>query len=332
MINDNHGYTSSNVIANYLGNRFLPVKFDFIEDKTVITEIYSDSLAISNNLLLGDIIINIDGIKEDIIRDSLFASFSGSNPKSIQHIISYFLSRSSNDKIELLIQRNDSTLLIVSKTYLRNIISKERSKKRSNEPVRVINDTITYIDLSKLNNNADSIITNYLNSKVLILDLRKNCKFILHDIAKVLFGQPVIFYAFTTPQYEKPGLFCYQVGDMSGPDNANLNSYKGKIIVLINEKTQSIGEFTTMLLMKFNNVIVIGSTTAGADGNISAIYLPGKIRTYISGIGIYWPDGKQTQRVGITPDIEVLPKIESIKIQKDDVLQKAVEYATSISN
>lgn len=71
--------------------------------------------------------------------------------------------------------------------------------------------------------------------------------------------------------------------------------------------------------------IVIGSTTAGADGNVSEFYLPGGIKTMISGIGVYYPDGKETQRIGIIPDIEVKPTIEGIKLNKDEVLEKAVD-------
>ena len=70
---------------------------------------------------------------------------------------------------------------------------------------------------------------------------------------------------------------------------------------------------------------VIGSTTAGADGNVSRIDLPGGMRTVISGIGVYYPDGKETQRIGIVPDIEVTPTIEGIKSGRDEVLEKAIE-------
>ncbi len=71
--------------------------------------------------------------------------------------------------------------------------------------------------------------------------------------------------------------------------------------------------------------MVIGSTTAGADGNVSPIIFPGNIRTMISGIGVYYPDGTETQRVGIIPDIEVKPTIKGIKEGKDKVLEKAIE-------
>jgi C-terminal processing protease CtpA/Prc len=45
----------------------------------------------------------------------------------------------------------------------------------------------------------------------------------------------------------------------------------------------------------------------------------------ISGIGIYYPDGKETQRIGIVPDIELKPTIKGIKEGRDEVLEKALE-------
>ena len=69
---------------------------------------------------------------------------------------------------------------------------------------------------------------------------------------------------------------------------------------------------------------VIGSTTAGADGNVSRIVLPGNVTTMISGIGVYYPDGTETQRIGIVPDIEVHPSIAGIRAGQDELLQKAI--------
>ena len=70
---------------------------------------------------------------------------------------------------------------------------------------------------------------------------------------------------------------------------------------------------------------VIGSTTAAADGNVSQIVLPGNVRTGISGIGVYYPDGHETQRVGIALDVEVKPTIRGIIEGRDELLEKAIE-------
>jgi len=80
-----------------------------------------------------------------------------------------------------------------------------------------------------------------------------------------------------------------------------------------------------MAFRAVSNSKIVGSTTAGADGNVSVILLPGGLRTSISGIGVYYPDGTETQRVGIIPDIIVKPTIKGIKEGKDEVLDKALE-------
>ena len=49
----------------------------------------------------------------------------------------------------------------------------------------------------------------------------------------------------------------------------------------------------------------------------------------ISGIGVYYPDGTKTQRVGIVPDIEVKPTISGIRNGKDELLEKAIELIHS---
>lgn len=46
---------------------------------------------------------------------------------------------------------------------------------------------------------------------------------------------------------------------------------------------------------------------------------------FISGIGVYYPDGTETQRIGIVPDIEVKPSIEGIRNWKYELLEKAIE-------
>ncbi len=70
--------------------------------------------------------------------------------------------------------------------------------------------------------------------------------------------------------------------------------------------------------------LVVGSTTAGADGNISHVTLPGGLQTSISGIGVYYPDRVPTQRVGIVPDVVVTPTVEGIRNGKDEVLEEAI--------
>ena len=96
-------------------------------------------------------------------------------------------------------------------------------------------------------------------------------------------------------------------------------SYKGTLIVIVNEETISNAEYTAMAFRAGEHTTIVGSQTGGVDGNISEIVLPGGLITYISGNGIFYPDGRETQRVGIVPDIE------GIRKGYDEILEMAIE-------
>ena len=44
----------------------------------------------------------------------------------------------------------------------------------------------------------------------------------------------------------------------------------------------------------------------------------------ISGLGVFYPDKRPTQRVGIVPDVEVQPTIAGIRAGRDEVLEEAL--------
>lgn len=138
------------------------------------------------------------------------------------------------------------------------------------------------------------------------------------DFEKVEAGLPQGWsgYGRGKPSYFTP---CDTVYPFKGP------SYKGKVVVLVDENTLSEGEGQAMMFRAGQNTVILGSQTSGADGRVSDIFLPGGIKTWISGYGVYYPDGSQTQRIGIVPDIEVKPTVKGLAEGRDELLEKAIE-------
>jgi C-terminal processing protease CtpA/Prc len=55
--------------------------------------------------------------------------------------------------------------------------------------------------------------------------------------------------------------------------------------------------------------------------------VPGGIYVRFSGQGVWHADGRQLQRVGLQPDVEVHPTLAGIRTGKDEVLDTAaVDY------
>lgn len=68
--------------------------------------------------------------------------------------------------------------------------------------------------------------------------------------------------------------------------------------------------------------IVLGRPTAGTNGDVRGIILPGDIGTTISGLGVFHPDKKPTQRIGLQPDIHMDPTIEVSEKEEMSILRR----------
>jgi C-terminal processing protease CtpA/Prc len=81
-----------------------------------------------------------------------------------------------------------------------------------------------------------------------------------------------------------------------------------------------------MALQTHPETRIVGSESAGADGNIAWLWLPGGVGVSFTGLGVYYPDGRETQRIGIVPDIRVRPTIGGLRAGRDEMLERAIEY------
>ena len=191
---------------------------------------------------------------------------------------------------------------------------------------KLMSDNIGYLYVGSIKKELLPIIfERFKATKGLIVDLRNYpSEFVPYVLGDYLYPQATPFVKFLKPDQKYPGLFQWTNDSKTGKENPDY--YKGKITILVNEQTQSQAEFTTMAIRKAPKAVVIGSQTAGADGNVSAFTFPGNYSSYFSALGVYYPNGAETQRIGIIPDIEVKPTIYGIKQGRDEVLEKAIEW------
>lgn len=326
-IHDTHANIWGNdaTLNKFRGENNAPYKVKFIEDKAVITNYFDKEKAEESGLQIGDIITRINGKDtEQIIKEQLKYTPASNYPTQLRDIAGKLLK--TNDKeIQVEYLRDNKAGSKTIKAYGHREINIYKSFA-PDSCFKMINKDIGYIYPGKIKNSyLPSIMATAANTKGLIIDLRSYpSEFMVFTMGARLMDKNSGFVKFTIGQTQNPGYFIMSPQPLQiQADPAN--HYKGKVIVLINETTQSQAEYTTMAFQAGPRTTVIGSTTAGADGNISPIILPGNINTMISGIGIYYPDGRETQRIGIVPDIELKPTIKGIKEGKDELLEKAIE-------
>lgn len=324
-IHDSHASINdiAGTLYNYWGTNLAPIKFLLVENKIVITDIIN-KYENDCNLKVGDVILEINNkdIFEIIKEKSKYISFS--RDEAIVNSLKYYLFRTSDDSLNLKIERDGKELIEEVKCYNAREVNLDEVNGGSHE---LLSNNIGYINPGALaKDEIDSIMNKFKDTDGIIVDLRYYpSDIITHTMSDYLLPEETVFSKLTIANKSIPGEFIFP-GDITVGKN-NEDYYKGKIVVIINECTQSRAEFTAMALRKSPNAVVIGENSIGADGDVATLTLPGGIKTTITGIGVYTPEGLETQRIGIKPDIYVKPTIQGIRDGKDELLEKAIEIS-----
>jgi hypothetical protein len=187
---------------------------------------------------------------------------------------------------------------------------------------------VGYVNMDHLTSEeVPAMFERFRDLPAIIFDVRNYPNGTMWPMIPFLYPDGVNLSKIAYPEPELPGRFTAWQHWLGQPNNND--HYTGKLIFLFGERTQSQAEFTIMGLEQApGGSLKIGSATAGADRNVSKVYLPGNIEVNFSGLGIYYPDGRETQRIGIEPDVELRPSVAGIRAGRDELL----EYALQCSN
>jgi Peptidase family S41 len=318
-------------LINYFGKNGAPVQARFIEKRLVVTGYYTDANDIQTKLKIGDVITMIDGRSIDRLLKEKSYLVTGSNEDAVLRSMPFRLLRSNSDLMELTFLHTGKTTteIVHCISYEKINFNLDASLNSSDSSYKIIQGNIGYLFPGRYHNRQLPAIRElFKNTKGIIIDMRTYpSEFMPFTFGVYLKPASSPFAKFTNIDVTYPGVFRFTPPVENGFQNSTY--YKGMIIELVNNTTQSQAEYTTMAFQTAPSITVIGSTTAGADGNVSLINLPGGRSTYISGLGVFYPDGTETQRKGIKIDLIVKPTIEGIKNGKDELLEKAIELINS---
>ncbi len=320
-IDDTHSNLITKTTNNFFGLKWIPADFKIIDKKVVLTNFYNDSLAKLNDLRIGDIIEKVNSKSINQILLDKIKYVNGSNYNTKLRNFKYAIFNGSTDSVSISLNRNGK---IINKTIGRYLFKNLNVKQKARENYKILDGNIGYVNMGEIERkDVSKIMNNLKNTKAIIFDIRNYPKGTMYMISNYLNETPKDFVNIINPDLTYPGKFFWAKKLKCG--NNNKDFYKGKLVVLVNEETQSHAEFTTMAFQTANNVTTIGSQTAGSDGNVSNIYFIGGYKLYMTGTGIFYPDNSETQRKGVKIDLEIKPTINGIQEGKDEVLEKAIE-------
>ncbi|HEX8197282.1 MAG TPA: S41 family peptidase [Pyrinomonadaceae bacterium] len=341
-IQDSHGgvrFPSISKSAERLGRFSPPFTLKFIENQTVVEYVFDDV----KDVKVGDVITMVDGVPIEKLRENYARYFAASTTQSLMRSIHRDLLRGhENSRKKLTVRGVDGSIreveVVTSIAATDPRWAKIDNKEKLLPVFTVLPSGYGYVDLSRLSvAEVNKMFETVKSAPAVIFDMRGYPLGTAWEIAPRLTEKKNV----TAAMFSRP---IWTAKELGGPDFANGANftfgqtlpepkgevYKGKVVMLIDEKAISQSEHTAMFFEVATDVTFIGTPTAGANGDVTRLVLPGNLTIGFSGHDVRHADGRQLQRVGIQPNIKVAPTIRGLLIEnRDEVLEAAIKFLQS---
>jgi len=330
-IQDTHtGVAGSKELNRFFGEAAPPVALRLIEGKPVVTNLLDAEAVKGSGLAIGDVVQAIDGEPWEKRMARFGKYIAGSNPGAhARSVLRRLLNGPDGSTLKLTVRgRDDKTREIA---LPRKTAYAALRPKPSGEAFKILEDNIGYCDLERLTlGEVDGMLERLKDTRAIVFDLRGYPQGTAWALAPRLnvkgakygasFQRMLVSGGSSTEEGEARFAFLQPL------PTANKWKYKGKTVTLIDERAISQSEHTGLFLEAACATTFIGSPTAGANGDVTRLVLPGGLAVGFTGHDVRHIDGRQLQRVGLVPDVEVRPTLAGIRVGQDEVLARALQY------
>lgn len=317
-------YSNASTDADYA--RTVPLTLIHIDKEFYIKRIHDRAL--DTVLQVGDRLLSIDRdpIKDRWQKQRFFAT--GSEANIINRAGVFGLLNGREGSVAELTFENPQTEKVNTVQVKRDYIHPDPYlytsflERRDN---RMLNDSTYYFNLS--DNPLTDTLLQFINdpSKHIVFELRgyltrdSEEKQLLNRLIRDTIIQNNLFAYHILSPYNKRFVSSPLV---TTPLD---NKPKARFYFLVSESTQSAPETFLDVIKYWQIGTLIGKHTAGANGNINYLSMPGDIHLTFSGIKVLNSDGTQHHLQGIPPDFEVDYTLDDVLARRDPYIAKALE-------
>jgi C-terminal processing protease CtpA/Prc len=309
-------------------NASVPVEVRLVEGNPVVTRIFDAAGA--PGIAVGDIIVSVDGEPVPTRMLRLRDVLSGSTEISRgQRAAAMLLAGPADAPVEILLQ---------GATGGPRTVKLPRTEKRTpgeGPSYKLLAPDVGYVDMTRLTPpEVDEMFKVFAATKGIVFDMRGYPKGTAWPIAPYLnVKEAKVAAAFRRATYVGP----------PNPDGRTFTAfeqplpsgdkplYRGSTVMLIDDRAISQSEHTGLFFEAATDIRFVGTPSAGANGDVTSLVLPGGITALFTGHDVRHADGRQLQRIGLRPHLKVEPTLAGVRAGKDEVLDRGVEVVRELA-
>ena len=324
-IHDSHGFVSSAALQAYRGAVPTPLFVRMIEGRPLVTAVRDTALDIA----VGDEIVAVDGEPAALRLARYERTFAASTPWALARDATRSFLNGADGTDATLTLRDVHGRVREARVKRQGANRQRMARQREGPVMRLLPGGIGYADLDRLTvPQVDSMFERFKDAPAIIFDMRGYPNGTAWSIApRLALHQGTAAASFRRNVLTSPDTSEHTTLEVMQTLPATTKPrYAGRTVMLIDERTQSQAEHTGLFLEVANGTVFIGSPSAGANGDVTSVALPGRMGAGFSGHDVRHADGRQLQRVGLQPRVLVRPTVAGIRANRDEVLDAALRY------
>lgn len=308
---------------------FYPFRIDYIAGKYLIGAC-DDSMSVKYGYEVGDEIVSVNGMTTRNREKEMLVTTTGTNQLSIHRNIAAELLKIGDTILHVGFSRNG--VVTIRQVKLNSWEVYKRLPRTPEKPLwQELENGIWYVRFCAIRQ-ADTLARLFQDirqAKTVIWDMREYPNYqVTTQLGKYLFSEKIQLTSERSASDQYPGSFISSPYYYT-PATMTADVFKGPMIVLIDEHTQSLAESVSAMLRLRPNTVTVGRQTAGTTGNITWFSLPGGIDVSYTGVGVTGLQNSFVQGRGVKIDIPVHLTEIALRQSKDYMLAQAIAYAQS---
>ena len=321
-LNDSHASHSTAMDTLLFGERRAGFRMRALSGRWFV---YSKRSAnYPTNVRVGDEVLSVNSIPIKQLSDSLALFVSASNASTRDKFLNNAILSTPQESFVLKIRRNKDTLEVKEKSEHMDYFNSLKLEEEGKMKPQWLNDSVAYWHLaSAKQDNVESFYRQVCNAQYIILDLR--CypyQSSFWELSKCFIPKTENFSYMVYPDSQRPGEFKY----VAGPQHlGSEHYYKGNVILIVDNQTESFSEYLCMMLQKNPKAITVGTSSSGANGNVHLYEFLGGVMTFLTGLGVLDSNYSPMNGRGVKIDVPILFDANTIPANVDPYLSKAIE-------
>lgn len=325
-LHDGHGSVSHNSDTRFA---LPPIRVSWAGESLVVAQVHEGDDLKSGGLKPGDLIRKIDGVPVSEAYQRASATISAATEQWRRYrALNELLRGPQGSPIALEAQHGAETPFTV---HLTRQIDPAHPEKRP-APVAELKPGIWYLDLDAGRATTRSFteaLPKLAQARGVVFDLRGYPNEVALELLPHLAHVPITSALWNVPRITSPDHVKFAFDISRWPAMPPTEPHIGaKVAFLTDGRAISYAESVMGIVEHYKLGDIVGGPTAGTNGNVNPITLPGGYRVTWTGMNVVKHDGSQHHGVGIQPMVPVVPTVEGIAQGRDEVLEKAVEQVS----